>query len=64
MYTVLQNVIWSTTSNTIMYLTIKHKHLHYYIWLQIHKSITLPMNLHSGIIIIHGYRCTSTLYHP
>jgi len=30
MYTVLQNVILSTTSNTRMYLTIAHTHLHYY----------------------------------
>jgi len=32
MYTILHNVILSTTSNTLMYLTIKHKHLYYYIW--------------------------------
>jgi len=45
MYTVLQNVILSTTSNTLMCLTIAHTHLHYYIRLQIHKCITLSMNL-------------------
>jgi len=32
MYTVLQNVILSTTSNTLMCLTIKHTPLHYYLW--------------------------------
>ena len=48
MYTVLQNVFVSTTSNTLMYLTINYTHLHYYIWLQIH--ITLTMNLRNWII--------------
>jgi len=45
MYAVLQNVILSTTSNTLMYLTINYTHLHYYIRLQIHKYVTLTMNL-------------------
>jgi len=49
MYTVLQNVIVSTTSNTLMYLTINYTHMRYYIWLQIH--ITLTMNLRSWIIL-------------
>ena len=50
-------------SNTLMYLTINHTHLHYYLWLKIHKCITLKMNLCSSIIM-HCCRCTSTLYHP
>jgi len=42
---VLQNVILSTASTILMYLTIKHTHPHYYIWLQIHNCITLTMNV-------------------
>jgi len=43
MYTGLKNVILKTTSNIPMYLKTKHTYLHYYIWLQIHKYITLSI---------------------
>jgi len=44
-YTGLQSVILSTTSNIIMYLTVKHTQPHYYIWLQIQSTLLYQWKL-------------------